>query len=1053
MKTILKARWAVIAIWLAAAVVLFLTAPSMSELVREKGQISVPDGYTSSRAAEIMKEVAAAKGGETLYQVALVFNKPEGLSAGDRESIRQGVEKLTAEKDTLSLDAITEPFSQTELEDTLIAKDGQTIMVALSVKGGDETVKALPEKVNGLLADVTADHYLTSEGLITEDTIVSSEAGLKKSEYITVVFILLILFVVFRSFVAPLVPLLTVGLSYIVSQSVVAYLVDRFDFPLSTFTQIFMVAVMFGIGTDYCILLISRFKEELASAEDTKSAIITTYRKAGGTVFYSGLAVFVGFVAIGLSKFMLYRSAVAVAVGIAIMLLALVTVVPFFMAVLGKKLFWPSRGSLEHSESRIWGAAGSFSLKRPWAALLIVAAVVVPFLVTYDGKLSFNSMDEIGPDYASVKGFNIISESFGPGESMPGRIVIKNDDRMDTPEYMGLAEKISRELEKVDGVKAVRSLSRPTGELINDFLIPVQVAALSDGLSQSNDGLSQIQSGLAEAGRQLSANEPKLKEAAAGSAKLTEGTAELKQGIAALGAGLSQIEDGIRSGAAGAGEIKAGLAQAAASAKQLAEANNALLAGYKQIGAGLTALSGGLDELQTKLEGAAAALTGLDASFTGLESSHPELLEDMNYQTIKGTVSQTGTGTAQLAAGLGQISGQLNSASSGLNEANAGYAKAAAGQTALAQGLEQLSAGIGRLQTGLNQAAEGQSQIVGKIPAISTGLDQLQGGQQQLAEGFGQLTGQIGELTGGLSDSADGLQQITAGLSSAQDYLQQLQDAKEDELRGFFVPSEALEAEAMQQVFGTYLSDDRKVMTLDVVFAENPYSAEAIGSIPDIQDAVDRAVKGTKLENAETAISGVTSTYNDLQTISSGDYTRTVVLMLAGIFIILVLLLRSVIMPLYLIGSLLVTYITALGITEAIFVHLLDYSGITWTTPFFSFVMLIALGVDYSIFLMARFNENKTWDVREAILHAMRNMGTVILSAVVILGGTFASMYPSGVLSMMQIATVVLAGLALYALVFLPFFVPVMVRMFGRANWWPFSVKDNGEPAKHDLNL
>ncbi|CAH1190944.1 Chromosome partition protein Smc [Paenibacillus auburnensis] len=1053
MKTILKARWAVITVWLAVAVVLFMTAPAMSDLVREKGQISVPDGYTSSRAAEIMREVAAAKGGETLHQVALVFNKPEGLSAEDKESIKQGVEKLAGDKEALKLDSITDPFSQSELADTLIAKDGNTIMVALSVKGGEEEVKALPDKVDELLGDVTADHYLTSEGLITEDTIVSSEAGLKKSEYITVIFILLILFVVFRSFVAPFVPLLTVGLSYIVSQSIVSFLVDRFDFPLSTFTQIFMVAVMFGIGTDYCILLISRFKEEMATAEDTKSAIISTYRKAGGTVFYSGLAVFVGFLAIGLSKFMLYRSAVAVAVGIAVMLLALVTVVPFFMAVLGKKLFWPSSSKLEHSESRIWGAAGSFSLKRPWAALLIVAAVVAPFLVTYDGKLSFNSMDEIGPNYASVKGFNIISESFGPGESMPGKIVIKNDDRMDSSEYMGLAEKISRELEKVDGVKSVRSMSRPTGEQINDFLIPTQVATLSDGLDQSNDGLNKIQSGLAEASKQLSDNEPKLQEAVSGSAKLTEGTAELKQGIAALGDGLSRIESGIKSGSAGAGEIKAGLAQAAASAKQLADANAALLQGYKKIGAGLTALDGGLGGLQTQLEGVASALTGLDASFTGLEGSHPELLQDMNYQTIKGTVTQTGTGASQLAAGLGQISGQLQSASAGLTEANAGYAKAAAGQTALAQGLEKLVAGIGQLQTGLNQAAAGQGRIVDQIPSISSGLDQLQGGQQQLADGFGQLTGQIGELTSGLSDSADGLKQITTGLSSAQDYLQQIQDAKDDELSGFFVPAEALEAEGMQQVFDTYLSDDRKVMTLDVVFSYNPYSSEAIDSMGDIQAAVDRAVKGTKLENAETAISGVTSTYSDLQKISNEDYTRTVVLMLAGIFIILVLLLRSVIMPLYLIVSLVITYFTALGITEAIFVNLLDYSGITWTTPFFSFVMLIALGVDYSIFLMARFNENKTWDVREAILHAMRNMGTVILSAVVILGGTFASMYPSGVLSMMQIATVVLSGLALYALVFLPFFVPVMVRMFGRANWWPFGVKDSGETTKHDLHM
>ncbi|KGE16770.1 MMPL family transporter [Paenibacillus wynnii] len=1052
MKTILKARWAVILIWLAAAVVLFMTAPAISDLVREKGQISVPAGYTSSRAAEIMKEVSEAKGGETLHQVALVFNNPKGIGAEETETVKQGVEKLLANKEALQLNSIVDPFTQPELKETLVAKDGKTLMVALSVMGGEEAVKELPAKVDALLSDVDADHYLTSEGLITEDTIASSEAGLKKSEYITVVFILLILFVVFRSFVAPFVPLLTVGLSYIVAQSIVAFLVDLYSFPLSTFTQIFMVAVMFGIGTDYCILLISRFKEELASSEDTKSAIIATYRKAGGTVFYSGLAVFVGFVAIGMSKFVLYRSAVAVAVGIAVMLLALVTVVPFFMAVLGKTMFWPSRGKLEHSESRIWGTAGSFSLKRPWAAMLIVAAVVIPFLATYDGKLSFNSMDEIGSDYASVKGFNIISESFGPGESMPGKIVIKNDDRMDTSEYMGLAEKISRELEKVEGVKSVRSMSRPAGEQINDFLIPTQVGTLSDGLVQTNEGLTQIQTGLSLASKQLSDNAPKLNEAVAGSAKLTKGTSDLKDGIVALGDGLSRIESGIKSGSTGAGEIKAGLQQAAASAQKLADANEALLAGYTKIGGGLTALNGGLGQLKDQLQGVATALTGLGTSFTGLETSYPDLLQDVNYQTIKGTVTESGTGASKLAAGLDQVSGQLKGAASGLNEANTGYAKAAAGQTALAQGLEKLVAGIGQLQSGLNQAAAGQGQIVDQIPTLSGGLDQLQGGQQQLVDGFGQLTGQIGELTAGLSDSADGLKQITGGLDSAQDYLSQIQAAKNDELSGFFVPAEALKTGGIQTVFDNYLSGDRKVMTMDVVFSQNPYSSEAIDSVGDIQAAVDRAVIGTKLENAETAISGVTSTYSDLQKISNEDYTRTVILMLGGIFIILVLLLRSIVMPIYLIVSLVITYFTALGVTEAIFVNLLGYSGITWTTPFFSFVMLVALGVDYSIFLMARFNENKTWDVREAILHAMRNMGTVILSAVVILGGTFASMYPSGVLSMMQIATVVLVGLALYALIFLPFFVPVMVRIFGRGNWWPFRVKPT-EPSSNELNM
>ena len=399
-------------------------SPNMSELIREKGQFSVPEGYSSTR--QLPSSMKLLHKRRTAGQSAgACFYNPDGLGTTGKQEAEKAVKQLESKKEELGILSILEPFSQPELSDKMISADGKTILTSLSIDQGDRTVKEMREDLNETLDSVNVEHYITGKGLIDEDTVESSQEGLKKSEYITVVFILLILFLVFRSFVAPFVPLLTVGISYIVSQQIVAFLVDGVDFPISTFTQIFMVAVMFGIGTDYCILLISRFKEELAHHETTWEAIIATYRTAGKTVFFSALAVLVGFVAIGFAQFMLYRSAVAVAVGIAVMMLALVTIVPFFMAVLGKKLFWPSKGSLEHAESKIYGAAGRFSLKRPWAALLIVAAVCVPLLATYDGKLSFNSLDEIGEKYDSVKAFNIISDSFGPGNPCRVRLLFR----------------------------------------------------------------------------------------------------------------------------------------------------------------------------------------------------------------------------------------------------------------------------------------------------------------------------------------------------------------------------------------------------------------------------------------------------------------------------------------------------------------------------------------------------------------------------------------------------------------------------------------------------
>jgi RND superfamily putative drug exporter len=208
--------------------------------------------------------------------------------------------------------------------------------------------------------------------------------------------------------------------------------------------------------------------------------------------------------------------------------------------------------------------------------------------------------------------------------------------------------------------------------------------------------------------------------------------------------------------------------------------------------------------------------------------------------------------------------------------------------------------------------------------------------------------------------------------------------------------------------------------------------------VTEIEAAVERATKNTKLENATVAIGGMTSVNADLRTVSGDDYSRTVVLMLIGISIILVFLFRSIIMPVYIIGSLILTYFTSMGINEVIFVNILGYTGISWAVPFFGFVILVALGVDYSIFLMDRFNEYKDLTVADAMMISMKKMGTVIISAAIILGGTFAAMMPSGMLSLLQIASIVLVGLLLYTFVVLPMFIPVMVKNFGNANWWPF---------------
>jgi putative drug exporter of the RND superfamily len=1033
---IIKQKWLVIIAWILVAAGLFMAAPNMAELVREKGQITVPDEYSSTLAGKIMDEVREQEGGGDETQVALVFHSEKKLTAAEIKEAEKAIRELEKNREEIGITNILTHFNEESLKEQLVSEDGKSILSSVTVSWNDREPAEVRKLLYDTIEDVDVDHYYTSQWLINEDLMTSSEEGLKKTEGITVVFILVVLLLVFRSVIAPVIPLLTVGMAYLVSQSIVSMLVDQFDFPLSNYTQIFLVAVLFGIGTDYCILLLSRFKEELTHHETVPSAIVATYKNAGRTVFFSGIAVMIGFAAIGFSQFILYQSAAAVAIGVAMLLVGLFTIVPFFMALLGQKIFWPSKQSAEHGESKLWGTVGRFSLARPFLSLLIVAAVCVPFLVAYDGDLSYNSLDEISGDVNSIKAFNAIAGSFGPGESMPTQIILKNDERMDSAEYIELAEKISTELKKVDMVDTVRSVTRPTGEPIEDFFVSKQAETLGSGLGEGKEGLNKISEGLNEAETELSKSAPELEGAADGINELINGTTAIKSGLGEIQTNLGKIEDGIRKGSAGSDQIQAGLTEAKSGAEEL-------LAGYKQLQSKYVEMQAGLAQLEagyTEAGGGIAKLSGGISQANGqlfgyLENRDQTLKADQNYQQIKGQLQYMQTELAKASAGLDQLNEVLPQLTGGMAKANEAFAGALAQQANFGPGLQQLIDGIEQQQAGLNQLADGQGKIVDNFPKLTNGLTGINAGQQQLQAGFGGLGTQLDQLTDGLSQSTDGLDQVSEGLGSAQEYLNGLANSDSN---GFYLPEDVLESEDFAKVFDVYFSKDRKVMTMDVIFEANPYSNKAIAQIPELKEAVERATKGTKLENADVAVGGITSTNADLDTMSGQDYTRTVILMLLGIGIILVFLFRSIIMPIYIIGSLILTYYTSMAINEVIYVDILGYSGISWAVPFFAFVILVALGVDYSIFLMDRFNEYKDLSISEAMLLSMKKMGTVIISAAVILGGTFAAMMPSGMMSLLQIASILLAGLFLYAFIMLPLFIPVLVKNFGEANWWPF---------------
>ncbi|MCJ1909546.1 MMPL family transporter [Planococcus ruber] len=871
MRTVLKLKWPITIVMIALTAALFLLAPNLTEQAEEAGSFQLSEEASSQLAATILSEAGAAE-----QTISLVIDLDEDLDESMRDSLSSMASEIEALGDPIT--GVLNPVESPELEEQLISEDQKTVLIPVTVDGNDEEVNEVADEIRESILPDDLTAYITGEAIINNDVNISAQEGLKRTEVITVILIFGLLLAVFRSIVTPFIPLVAVGISYLLSQSIVAFFIDWFGFPVSNYTQIFLVAILFGIGTDYCILLLSRYKEELAAGHGVEESIINTYKTAGRTLLISGIAVFIGFFAIGFAEFPIFKSAVAVAVGIFVLLLVLFTVVPFFMALLKEKLFWPAKKSAAHKDSNLWIAMSKLSINRPLLSMLVVAVITVPLLFTYNNSLSFNTVDEIGSEYESVKGLRAIEKGFGKGDSLPVEVVVKSDESLVDETTVPYFEALSREIEKVDGVESVRAITRPTGEVINELYVDEQLGLLADGLTEARDGLGEVQSGLTE------------------------------------------IENGL---------------------------------------SGVSGQTGGAG------------------------------------------------GLGDAAASLAQLNGQLGQVTQGL------------------------------------QATGNIQQTVGALSQISGGLTQIQQGLEGAADQAGELGAGIAQLSEGISAANSGLGEIEDGLSEAVEMMQAMSDSETVRDTGLFIPEGTLESEDFEQVLDRYTFAEGTGVTMEVILSDDPYSHEAIETTANIKEAVERSAKNTPLEDAEIAFSGISSINSDLQDVSSNDFTNTVTIMLISLFVVLAILFRSLIMPLYMIGSLLLTYYTSISIAELIFVNGLGYDGISWAVPFFGFVMLVALGVDYSIFLLDRFREESFngISVRDAMRTSMAKMGTVIITAAIILAGTFGAMMPSGVLSLVQIATIVITGLLLYGLIVLPLLIPAISVSFDRGVWWPFGNK------------
>ncbi|WP_267413704.1 MMPL family transporter [Bacillus sp. GC_Bacil_1] len=1010
-------------LWIVITITMIVTMPNMDKLVKEKGHITIPNTEQSSIADKMIREMD--KDGTEKYDVIAVFNSGSkaALTTEQKDEIIKTINALQNEKEQLGIKEVVSHLDNKDLEKQLISKDNTTILTQISVDKKHGEISKIANGLHNKIKPKGVKTYLTGSDLIAGDFLTSSQEGVKKTEVISIIFILVVLIIVFRSPIVPIVSLLTVGVSYLVSMGIIAHLVDQFNFPFSNFTQVFVVVVLFGVGTDYNILLYTRFKEELSKQENAFLATKETFKSAGKTVLYSGIAVLIGFASLALASFKLYQSTSAVAIGVAVLLLVLTTLNPFFMVLLGKGMFYPVKTFKGHEDSRLWGFLAKNSVVRPFVALIIVFVISIPFLMKYSNTLNYNDLFEVDNKYESKKGINVIEEHFPPGFSSPSTLVIQSDNKLDEASSLQTLDELTDKILKVKGVSEVYSPTRPTGERIKELYINKQAGELNTGLGDANGGIKDINDGLTAAKDKMGSKDSN---SLANVQKLIDGTNEAKNGVTALGTALHQLSSGINDGAQGAQQIEGGLTSVNENINVLSNATSQLHAGYAQLEKGLSSYDQYFGSISQAIDGAKKGYEQIEVLMTNFIQTKPELANDPNILQTIGIAKEAQKQLGVLSNELNQFATHHKAAMGSFKEANQSLLKVDNGLKEMNNGVTKLQKGAADLKNGLDEGASGSKQIANKSSELQTGLTKINDGQGQLLTGLKDLQEQMGQLQSGLSKSTEGLEKVSNGLGDAQKYLGELNESKSSEK--FYIPKEVLEGEDFQKALNTYMSHDRKTAKMTIILDVNPYSKEAMPIIEEINKTIDGTLNGTELKSTKKAIGGTTARNVDLKEVTGQDFLRTATIMLIGIAVVLLVITRSFLNTIFIIGSLILAYFASLGISEQISTHILNVESLSWNVPFFSFIMIVALGVDYSIFVMMRYNELEG-DPATKIVNASRHIGGVVLSAALILGGTFAALIPSGVLTLIQVASVVGVALLLLAIIVMPILIPALIGL------------------------
>jgi RND superfamily putative drug exporter len=498
----------VLAMWIVAFLVAFPVGAKLSDETRDDTTSFLPESAESTDVVKLLDDDFAS--GETT-QGLLVYQRGGGLTDADREKIAadaQELEALTEDELPLTRPPAV-PFAPGSPPE-LVAPDGDLAYTVLIVPTDFEMAADWGKNVRDLTGEGEGGLRILLTGDLgfsvdSEEVFADIDAKLLLA---TVALVLFLLGAIYRSFLVALTPLIVVFFAYSLATAFI-YAYAKSGATVSSNGTTILIVLMFGVGTDYCLLLVSRYREELRRIEDKHDAMARALRRTGPSLLASGLTVSLAMLTLSLADARLTSTLGPVAaIGVACAMIAGLTLLPALLTIFGRRGFWPRRSIVQYDPTGtarvrqgVWRRIGDRVLQRPGPALAVTAVAFVGGalgLLAY--KVDYSTTTFFKESVEAVEGFELMEEAFPAGVLAPTTLLVQSESGpVAEPDLARAAQAV----EEVPGV----ARAEPTGNVSTDgSMATVNVILEGDPFTKDSLGVvPDIRDSVGDLGPGLSA--------------------------------------------------------------------------------------------------------------------------------------------------------------------------------------------------------------------------------------------------------------------------------------------------------------------------------------------------------------------------------------------------------------------------------------------------------------------------------------------------------------------------------------------------------------------